>query len=134
MQHALILDSIAFDTLNGYSFIAVFGRDPAPHPGSLLICLDTTRSIPASGEHLITDLPEVIGAPESGDRGAFAGSLYPTSTPHFDSLYIVAYAINPVEGQEGATGGRPADGNWPPEYRGYRTAGPPSNTIAVAVH
>jgi hypothetical protein len=133
MQHAVVIDSF-FINVNGQdSSLGIYGHDPAgtqpPYGGwDIILCFDTVRNAPSSGQHLTIELADVYGARESGDAGAFSGELElngsPTSSSIADTIYLVAYAINPIEAGEHS-------GPFPPMTGGYRTCGPPSNVIAI---
>ncbi len=132
MKHAVVVDSFFIDTSATDTTLIAYGHDPVGIAGNqmnILVCLDTTPNVPSSGQHLSTsfsvlfnDGPHPIGGYFNEDVLFFSGSSLRNSKA--DTLYLVAYAINPIEANKQVD-------IYPPQDSGYRTCGPPSNIIAI---
>jgi hypothetical protein len=130
MNHPVVLDSVTPDPRNPDSSFFIYGHDPSaafpPFGGwNILVCSDTARGIPAVGAHLSSEFADRYGEPESHDAGAFSDEVEVTErSAKSDSLYIVAYTVNPIEREELFYTSSPL-------APGFRTSGPVSNVIAI---
>jgi hypothetical protein len=130
LKHAVTLDSFTAFTIGGVHSLRVYGHDPfwTNYPRDLneiLICLDTVNGMPSDSRHSQKWVAALYD-PDGLNGNLFWGNLPLKIDGEMlsasDSLYIVAYAIDPVEGS--------GNGVWPWSQQ-FRTCGPRSNVFTI---